>query len=77
LDRLPANMRLQYSTSDYEPIPDGLKIADAMGAIRIIADNPEARRARVNYELKQRYQEALRRAGITGSFEIETTKEQK
>lgn len=76
LDRLPAQMRLEYSTSEYEPIPSWFKIADAMGGIRIIADNPEARRARKQYEIQQRYQEAFRQAGITGGFEIQTVKDQ-
>ena len=76
LDRLPADMRLQYSTSEYEPIPSWLKIADAMGGIRIIADNPQARKARIDYEINQRYKEAFRRAGITGEFEIQTIRKQ-
>ena len=77
LDRMPANMRGKYSSLEYEPLPDVWKFLDAMGGVRIIADNPEARKARQDYDIKQRYKEAFKRVGITDSFPIETIKEQK
>jgi hypothetical protein len=76
LDRMSPEMRKEYSSSEYEPLPDVWKIMDAIGGIRIIADNPQARKARVAYDIKKRREEATRRAGITSTINIETTKEQ-
>lgn len=77
LDRLDPELRTQYLQPDsMTPLSDTLKVLDAMTGIRLIAENKEARKARLDYDMKKRYEEAFKRAGITGQFPIEYIKEQ-
>ena len=77
LDRMDESMREKYAESDaLEPLSERLKVVDAITGIRIIADNKEARKARFDYDVEQRRQEAFRRAGITGTGKFEFLKEQ-
>ena len=76
LDDMPADMREKYLKAEYEPIPAWYKIADALGGIRIIAENEPARIDRINYAIKQRRREAYKRQGLLHLYEKEFMKEQ-
>jgi hypothetical protein len=54
-----------------------VEIADAVGTIRIVADNPEARQARYNRDINIRREALLRDAGISGSVPIRFIKDNK
>ena len=77
LDRMPRDMREDYLSHDYEPIAPWWKIADAVGTIRIVADNPEARQARYNRDINIRREALLKDAGISGSVPIRFIKDNK
>jgi hypothetical protein len=76
LDRMPPDMREKYTTAEYEPLPTWYKIADALGGIRIIAENEPARINRVNYDIEERRREAYKRHGLLNLYQKEFLKEQ-
>jgi hypothetical protein len=76
LDKMPAELREQYSQMNVDPLSDSWKLLDALTGIRIIAENEAARKRRIDYDIKQREDEMFRRAGVTRPFEIQTLRDQ-
>ena len=76
IDRMPEELRKQYSQMNVDPLSDSWKLLDAISGIRITADNEAARKRRVDYDIKQREDEMFRRAGVTKQFDIQTLEDQ-
>ena len=76
LDKMPEELRREYSEMNVDPLSDSWKLLDAMTGIRIIAENEAARKRRIDYDIKQREDEMFRRSGVTRTFDMQTLKDQ-
>ncbi len=76
LDKMPEELRKEYSEMNVDPLSDSWKLLDAMTGIRIIAENEAARKRRIDYDIKQREDEMFRRSGVSRTFDIQTLKDQ-
>lgn len=76
IDKMPPELRSEYSQMNMDPLSDSWKLLDALTGIRIIAENEAARKRRIDYDIKQREDEMFRRAGVSRQFDIQTLKDQ-